>query len=220
MDCFTAVCAKNKQYHIHRVTSQRFARYGRLRVDPKLASLTEAVRRHTTIPDDRNVYVASDPTLEQDAAFPYLQDSYYGQCPIQFGYCNGHSKTLKAMEYHMGSELLFAATPLILVLGFVGDLEAGRIHTSQFEVFYVDENDVVELYGTTLHHAPCAVRPEGFQSGIVLLRGTNTPLSDGIPKEQFLWQKNKWLLACHDNEMLCSQGVSGNIDGPTIEIND
>ena len=96
----------------------------------------------------------------------------YGELPIQIGYCNGHNTKLNAVEYHRNSEINIAVTDLILIIGKQQDIEADYTYdTSLMEAFLVPAGTVIEVYGTTLHYAPCHVEDGGFRCVVVLPKG-------------------------------------------------
>ena len=49
-----------------------------------------------------------------------IEKIFYGELPIQIGYCNGHNELLNAVEYHRSSEINLAATDAVLILGSEG----------------------------------------------------------------------------------------------------
>ena len=63
------------------------------------------------------------------------------------------------------------------MLGRVRDLSPEHTYdTSKLEFFRLPKGTAVELYGTTLHYAPCNADGANFRVGVVLPRGTNTEL--------------------------------------------
>ena len=68
----------------------------------------------------------------------------------------------------------------------------------QVEAFFVPAGTVVEMYGTTLHYAPCNDGEEGFKCIVILPKGTNTEIDFALPKsgeDALMTAKNKWLIA-------------------------
>ncbi len=122
----------------------------------------------------------------------------YGELPIQIGYCNGHNTKLNAVEYHRNSEINIAVTDLVLIIGKQQDIGADYTYdTSLMEAFLVPAGTVIEVYGTTLHYAPCHVEDGGFRCVVVLPRGTNTdmePLEIKNKEDELLFARNKWLI--------------------------
>ena len=65
------------------------------------------------------------------------------------------------------------------------------------EAFLVPAGTVIEVYGTTLHYAPCHVEDGGFRCVVVLPKGTNTdmePLEIKNKEDELLFVRNKWLI--------------------------
>ena len=152
---------------------------------------------HTPLPDDV-IYVPSVPELEALPEALVIQNNVYGELPIQIGYCNGHNTKLNAVEYHRNSEINIAVTDLVLIIGKQQDIGADYTYdTSLMEAFLVPAGTVIEVYGTTLHYAPCHVEDGGFRCVVVLPRGTNTdmePLEIKNKEDELLFARNKWLI--------------------------
>lgn len=189
-----------------KVTDPEFRKYGKIVKNVDLKPLIEAMGQ-TPCPDD-TVYVAGDKALEAVSTSKDLQRIYYGELPIQVGYCNGHNQKLNAVEYHRCSELNIAATDAILILGMQQDIEDDYTYdTSKMEAFFLPAGCGVEIYGTTLHYAPCGVDGNGFRVTIVLPLGTNAPLKEAHEakdpakcdnEDRLLAAENKWLIAHKD----------------------
>ncbi|MCR5425624.1 MAG: DUF4867 family protein [Lachnospiraceae bacterium] len=189
-----------------KVTDPEFRKYGKVVKNVDLKPLIEAMAA-TPCPDD-TVYVAGDPALEAVSTSKDLQRIYYGELPIQVGYCNGHNQKLNAVEYHRCSELNIAATDAILILGCQQDIADDYTYdTSKMEAFFLPAGCGVEIYGTTLHYAPCGVDGKGFRVTIVLPLGTNAPLKEAHEaknpsvcdnEDRLLAAENKWLIAHKD----------------------
>ena len=110
-----------------------------------------------------------------------LKMRVYGELPIQIGYCNGHNSKLNALEYHRSSEVNVAVTDIILLLGSEQDIAPDFTYdTSKVEAFLVPAGTGIEVYGTTLHYAPCGVDGNGFKAVVVLPTG-NKYRSDDLP---------------------------------------
>ncbi|MDF2987665.1 MAG: hypothetical protein K0R50_3175, partial [Eubacterium sp.] len=126
-----------------------------------------------------------------------------------------------ALEYHKCSEIDVAVTDLLLILADIRDIKNNQLPGTLTEIFYVPGNTAVELYGTTLHFAPCKVSDQGFKSIIVLAQGTNEPLpslpSPLCGEDKLLWMRNKWLIA-HKESIPASKGAFVGITGENIEI--
>lgn len=178
------------------VTDARFKKYGRIVKNVDFTGLVEAMQS-TPLPDGVE-YVASAPELEALPVMQELQKVTYGELPIQIGYCNGHNVLLNAVEYHRSSEINVAATDAVLILGSEQDItDDFHYDTSLMEAFKIPKGTAVEIYGTTLHYAPCDLNNEGFKVTVVLPKGTNEPLDEAHKddEDKLITAKNKWLIA-------------------------
>jgi len=180
---------------IYNVTDERFRKYGKVIKNIDFSGLTEAMKK-TPVPED----VVYEPSIAQLEALPVAKEVetvFYGELPVQIGYCNGHNKLLNAVEYHRSSEINLAATDAVLMLGLEADVtEDFTYDTSKMEAFLVPAGTAVEIYATTLHYAPCHVAEEGFQVAVILPKGTNYPLEEKHAggEDALLAAKNKWLI--------------------------
>lgn len=180
---------------IYEVTDPKFRKYGRVVTNVDFTELVEKMQE-TPLPDGV-VYEPSIPELEALPVMKELQSKTYGELPIQIGYCNGHNVLLNAVEYHRSSEINVAATDAVLMLGCEQDItEDFTYDTSLMEAFRVPKGTAVEVYGTTLHYAPCDLNNNGFKVTIVLPKGTNYPLSDKHEpgEDKLITATNKWLI--------------------------
>lgn len=182
------------------VTNKRFKKYGRVIKNIDFGTLVDAMKE-TFIPEN----VAYEPTvenLEKLEVAAEIKNKFFGELPIQIGYCNGHNELLNAVEYHRSSEINVAATDAILILGNLWDVEDDFTYdTSKMEAFLVPAGTAVELYATTLHYAPCGVDNKGFQVAVILPRGTNFELTTEHAKcplcgveDALITAANKWLI--------------------------
>ena len=131
-----------------------FKKYGRIIADIDTSEIVKLMDSYD-MPEDV-VYVAGDKKLENTKIHKIIEESVYGGCPVQTGYCNGHNQKLNALEYHRSSEVNIAATDMILLLGKREDVEDDFTYdTSKVEGFFVPEGTAIEVYATTLHYAPC-----------------------------------------------------------------
>ena len=78
--------------------------------------------------------------------------------------------------------------------------------------FEVKKGEVIEMYATTLHFCPIETNPDGFGCVVILPVGTKTVL-DEPSTDEFLFKKNKWIMAHNDNAELISKGVKPGIYG-------
>lgn len=180
---------------IKKVTDASFRKYGRVITEFDFSELVEKLAE-TPLPDS----VVYEPSVEILEALPVkdkLETAYYGELPIQIGYCNGHNHLLNAVEYHRSSEVDIAADDLILLLGSKQDITDDYTYeTSKIEAFLCPKGTGVELYATTLHYAPCSVGDNGFRCAIVLPKDTNLPLGKRHAgyEDALITAKNKWLI--------------------------
>ncbi len=209
------------------VNSPEFRQYGRVIDYVDFTGLVDALKK-TPVPEGVD-YLPSVPELEATSAMQALQDTIYGEMPIQIGYCNGHNELLNALEYHRDSEINIAATDAILMLGLLAEVEKDFTYdTSKVKAFLVPAGTAVEVYATTLHYAPCGVKGAGFQVAIVLPKGTNYPLkvshakvaADGTaPNEDALITAvNKWLIGHAEGGL--DAGSFLGLKGKNLNVNE
>lgn len=196
-----------------------FAAYGKVVTGYDFTKLTAAMN-DTELPEGVT-YVGSVPALEAVDVSKEMGERLYGGMPIQVGYCNGHNDTLNALEYHRGSEVNFAATDAILMIGKLQDVEADFTYdTSKVEAFLVPAGTAVLVYETTLHYAPCGVDGNGFRVTIVLPKGTNVDLAEGLKtpgEDKLLFAVNKWLIAHEDAKI---DGAFNGLKGKNLTLAD
>ncbi len=180
---------------IYDVTDERFRVYGRVVKNIDFSPLVEELKK-TPVPDG----VVYEPKADAFMALPVadqIRRVFYGELPVQIGYCNGHNVLLNAVEYHRCSEVNVAATDAVLIVGRQQDVtENCTYDTAKMEAFLVPAGCAVELYATTLHYAPCHVKEGGFQVAVILQEGTNYPLNEPHDngEDAILAAKNKWLI--------------------------
>ncbi len=188
---------------ILKVESEEFHKYGRVIRNVDFRELVEKMK-DMPMPEGV-VYEPSVLELEKLPVMKELSAVFYGEMPIQIGYCNGHNTYLNGLEYHRSSEVNVAATDTVLILGRQQDVnEDFTYDTAKAQAFFLPGGTGVELYADTLHYAPCGVEGKGFLVAVVLPRGTNGPLrekhtavaADGsAPNEDALLAAvNKWLI--------------------------
>ncbi len=203
---------------IKKVTDPAFRKYGRI-LSIEVPDLLERLSK-TPLPQDV-VYVPGDESLEDSAEARMIQDSIYGGMPVQIGYCNGSNHKLNAVEYHRDSEVNIPVQGCVLILGSEQDIEEDYSYdTSRMEAFEIPAKTVVEIYGTTLHYAPCNLSEEGFQVSVILPRGTNTDkpvLSGTFPEDRLMTARNKWLIA-HEESGLGDEGAFVGLKGENLTV--
>lgn len=197
------------------VNDDAFQAYGRVLTKEYDCRELITALNETEAPTDCVVYYPSIEEFEMLPIKKVLEESMYGELPIQIGYCNGTNQALNAVEYHRCSELGVAATDLILLIGKQQDITKNYTYdTAKIEAFFVPEGTVYEMYATTLHFAPCSVDGKPFRNIVVLPKGTNTELEANgnlAREDKTLFAKNKWLIAHEDG------GVEGGYVGLTGE---
>ena len=211
---------KNPHLKILDISSPEFKKYGLVLSGEPFKELFEKMNA-TPVPDEGNVYVASDVELEKAEVFSLLESNFYGGMPVQIGYCNGQNTKINALEYHRGEEINLAATDLALFLGQVQDLKDDTISTDELECFFVPKGTVYTMYQTTLHFSPCKVHKSGFRCAVILPRGTNSPLkekkSNTFKTDRTLWMTNKWLIG-HRESRPVSNGAFCGLTGENYEL--
>jgi hypothetical protein len=220
MSTLAALQAVNPQRRILSTAASAFSRFGRILEVPYADELLNAVKVWQPDPAlDTTYYEASIPTVEQLPAVVKMERDLFGEMPIQVGCCWGFNTRLNGMEFHKSSEVLGAATDLVLMLGLLPDAESrnGGLFwdSGRAALFYLPAGTFVELYAATLHLAPCRTAATPFTAVIILPRETNTPLSGG--PDGMLWMRNKWLLA-HPDSPAAAKGAWIGITGSNPEI--
>lgn len=205
---------------IENISDESFSLFGKIVENYDFSEVIDYMEGKTSIPDEGNIYVASVPEMEQLRVKELLENGFYGEMPIQIGYCNGKNSTLNGLEYHMGSEINIAVTDMVLILGKLQDVVDNKYDVENTRIFFVEKGKAIQLYETTLHFSPCKTNSDGFKCIVVLPKGTNEPLDN--PKTKFgdklLFARNKWLLAHPDRKVLIDKGAYPGITGENIEI--
>jgi len=196
----------NPALRIVHARSAEFAEFGRVLEKCPTAGLVDWMSANVPIGDGVS-YQRSVTNLE-DLARPdgrtwrqWASACFFGGAGAQAGWVAGRNTSLGAFEYHKSSELLVAATPLLLFLGRLSELENfERFDVAQVVGVVVDRGVALELYATSLHLSPLMVDRGGFRAAIILPAGTNAPLEGAdasLPGEEGLLRgERKWLLAC------------------------
>ena len=210
----------NADMKIYSVTDKEFAPYGKVLGGYDTTELLKALDESTPLPDGVE-YVMSEAALECTAIFGRLQNNAYGGMPIQLGWCNGHNTKLNCLEYHRDSELNIGLYDFILLVAKVDDIVDGRLDTSKVMAFKAAAGQVVEVYATTLHYAPCSAKKgAGFKVVIALPKGTNGAMPNLAPvngEDKRLRACNKWLLA-HKDAAEASDGAYIGLIGENVDI--
>lgn len=207
---------------IYSVLDKEFAPYGKVLEGYDCSELLKSLDETTPLPDGV-AYEPSVASLEYTSLMGQLQNNAYGGMPIQLGYCNGRNTKLNCLEYHRDSELNIGLYDFILLVAKQDDIIDDKLDTSKVMAFKANAGQVVEVYATTLHYAPCNAEKDGkFKVVIVLPKGTNTAKPDITAlNEEDKWLRacNKWLLA-HKDAAEASDGAYVGLTGENIDIYD
>jgi hypothetical protein len=208
--------AVNPNTRFFSIDDPRFRLFGRVVDEYDFTELISYAIK-TCKPGDAVTYEGSVSEMESFSIKQQFEKDFYGEMKCQIGWCHGRNNKMNAMEWHKGSELLVAATDLMLILGKIYDIENNTYDSSLAEVCFVPQGTAVEIYGTTMHFAPLNIHEDGFVSLIILPGGTNTPLEESSHKDPLLFQKNKWIIA-HESSKPASNGAHVGIKGGNITI--
>ncbi len=205
------------------VFDESFKTYGNIVEGYDFSEMIKYMEENTDIPENGNVYVASVPEMEKLSVVTDVQGFFYGDMPVQVGYCNGRNTTYNGFEYHKGSEINVAVTDFMLVLGHTWEIAKDNTYkVEDARVFFVPKGTAIEMFQTTLHLSPVRVCDEGFKGVVILPRGTNTPLDKKPEKEtgeeRLLLQRNKWVISHPEREPLMKQGAFPGLIGENKEL--
>ncbi|MDR1421087.1 MAG: DUF4867 family protein [Treponema sp.] len=207
----------NTHIVINTVESGKFARYGVLH-KAKFPGLIETSLEAFPVSLPGDGYIRSLDALEIHPEAATLRNEILGQMDGEIGVCWGHNHYMNGLEWHNCTEVTIAASPLVVMLGDLRDMENGRLDSYKVEAFFVEAGQVIEIYSTTMHLAPCEVR-EGFNCLVILPRGTNYPLDAAAEKhDPALHSRNKWMVAHEENKKMIEYGSPPAIYGPNWEI--
>ena len=202
---------------IKSVNDIEFKKYGIVLKNYDIKELLNRMKK-TPLPKDV-IYEPSIKELEELEIAKEFRNREFGGLDIQIGYCNGNNYMLNAVEYHRTSEINIAVTDLVLLLGLEQDIEEDYSYdTSKIEAIFVPAGTAIEVYGTTLHYAPCNAKEDGFKCVVILHKDTNTALEDNIQRQgedALLFAKNKWLIG-HPETDLGEQGAFIGLKGENI----
>ncbi|MFW6284811.1 MAG: DUF4867 family protein [Bacillota bacterium] len=207
----------NKDLSIYSLDDPRFSKYGRV-LEGDFREACQFLEKNVTIPQKGNAYTPADQAFKTHLGNAFSE--LFGGIPLQYGYVAGQNSVMNAVEYHKSPEVNLAASPMVLFLGDVRDIQNGRYHTDRLEAFYIPAYTAIELFSTTLHFSPCKVSPKGFICAVILPKGTNQDLEISSSKDPLLFKHNKWLLAHPSHERFVSQGAAVRLEGkpPLIHV--
>ena len=206
---------------IFSVSDHAFKPYGKVLTGFDTAALVAAMKT-IPMPESGTAYEPGIEVLEACGIFNEMRDRAYGGMPIQIGMCWGYNTKLNCLEYHRDSEVNVGETDFVLLLAKEDEIEDGMLDTAKVKAFRVPAGTAVEVYGTTLHYAPCQTTEAGFRVAVVLPKGTNTetPVFEAKSEEDtWLTARNKWLLA-HPDSSEAKTGAHIGLTGKNIDILD
>ena len=206
---------------IYSVSDHAFKPYGKVLTGFDTAALVAAMKT-IPMPESGTAYEPGIEVLEACGIFNEMRDRAYGGMPIQIGMCWGYNTKLNCLEYHRDSEVNVGETDFVLLLAKEDEIEDGMLDTAKVKAFRVPAGTAVEVYGTTLHYAPCQTTEAGFRVAVVLPKGTNTetPVFEAKREEDtWLTARNKWLLA-HPDSSEAKTGAHIGLTGKNIDILD
>ena len=202
------------------VSDASFQNYGQVLPGYDVKELLETLDRVSPLPEG-TAYVPEQAELMALPIAKELANNAYGGMPIQIGWCNGHNTKLNCLEYHRDSELNVGTEDFILLLAKREEMENGALDTAKVKAFLCPAGTLIEVYGTTLHYAPCSAKKgQGFKVIVVLPKGTNTAKPEITVKnaeDETLWAANKWLLA-HAESPEAAQGAKVLLKGENTDI--
>ena len=206
---------------IYSVSDPEFRPYGKVLTGYDTSALVAAMKT-IPMPESGTAYEPGIEVLEACGIFNEMRDRAYGGMPIQIGMCWGYNTKLNCLEYHRDSEVNVGETDFMLLLAKEDEIEDGMLDTAKVKAFRVPAGTAVEVYGTTLHYAPCQTTEAGFRVAVVLPKGTNTetPVFKAKSEEDtWLTARNKWLLA-HPDSSEAKTGAHIGLTGKNIDILD
>ena len=201
------------------VSDPAFKPYGKVLTGFDTTALVAAMKT-IPMPESGTAYEPGIEALETCGIYADMQNRAYGGMPIQIGMCWGYNTKLNCLEYHRDSEVNVGETDFVLLLAKQDEIEDGKLDTAKVRAFRVPAGIAVEVYGTTLHYAPCQTAETGFRVAIVLPKGTNTAKPDFAPQseeDRWMTARNKWLLA-HPDSGEAKTGAHIGLTGKNIDI--
>ncbi len=217
MTNYEKICKANPGIKIEMISNESFRPYAEIVTGYDYSDLITYMENNTEIPDGCK-YCPTVPEMEATEVAKKLVAVYCGGMPAQFGYTNGTTCSLDALEYHKASELVVAVTDLIVLVALRSEIIDGKLDSACVKAFYVPAGTGFEMYATTLHYAPVRVYETGYKSVVVLPKGTNYDI-ERSELDPLLWGTNKWLIAHPEVESLKAKGAACWISGENIRIN-
>jgi len=215
----------NPGLNIYRIDSPHFFQYGKIIENIEIENHLEPCSKVIPMPSEWTMYVPDYPQLKT-----LLQDfnlkQHFDEEPIQYGFCSGKNTTINGAEYHKSPEIFIAITDCLQFLTSFNHLHNYEsLDSSAADLFYFPKGTVALIYSYVLHLAPLSATSSGFQSVIILPKGTNEEHSlnnDTLSTEaeaHLYFKYNKWILAHPERTQLVSQGVHIGLTGDNRSIN-
>lgn len=211
---------QNQDIEILTVEHPLFKPYGRVHSHIQVPKMAEYVTG-LPMPEDE-IYIPLCTQLMKMREAEFFTKQAYAQVPCQIGYFLSHNTKLNALEYHKCSETLVVLEDEVALLGKIEEIEKDTYDVGKLKAFFFPRGSVIELYGTTLHFAPCMATSRGIRQIVVLSRDTNTPLAEKVESKEgenkLLLERNKWVIAHAEAGNLVGQGAHVGLNGKNIEI--
>lgn len=208
----------NRHIKIKGITNLSFKKYGKIVTGYDFTEIIKYMEEKTPIPEEGCVFVPSVCALEELDTAKKLQNNYFGELPIQLGYCNGSNSKLNYLEYHKSNGIILAVTDIVVFLGKIQDISENEYDTKRAEAYFIPEGVAVEIYSTTLCSVPCKMEINGFKCVLISLKGTATPLRDDSEEKNTLMFKNKWLLTHMEAKEYITKETKAGLLGENIEV--
>ncbi len=206
---------KNKHLEIFEIKNKRFCPYGRLLKSYDISELEQFAKEHIAVPKEGSSYTVSIPKMEKLSVIQSIFKDVYAGMEAQAGVCTGQNKQLTGIEFHQGSETIIALKDCVLILGKKQDMKGETYEGTLTECFFIEKGQIVELYDTTLHYAPCNTE-DYFMTIVILLKGTNEPLENA---KGLVTKKNKWFITHPSIEAKVKAGCVVGLLGEVKTIN-
>ncbi len=211
---------KNPNLTLYSVLDPEFAPYGRVIEGADCAALHKAMLE-TPIPEQGNMYVASEPILEATDMTAWIREGVFGKTDVQMGFCNGRGFTLNSLEYHKCSEVNYSTTGCVLLMALQSDVKNGRLDSRDVVGFFLPAGVLVEVRPEVFHFAPCRIGEGGFNCLVVLSKGVNAEFSEPAAvktgEAAMLWRVGKWMIS-HPDSPQAGLGSYVGIDGENLQV--
>ena len=216
MTNFEKICKANPHIKIELISNESFRPYGEIVEGYDLSELISYMENKTVI-NPGCTYCPTVKEMEETDIAKEIVKIYCGGMPAQFGYTNGTTEYLDALEYHKASEMVIAVTDLIVLVALRSEIIDKNLDSKCVRAFYVPSGTAFEMYATTLHYCPCNADNDHFRSVVILPEGTNTDLTEKCD-DKLITANNKWLI-CHDKcTSLLDKGVVGGVHGENFKV--